>query len=226
LIVLFLTVVLPSSTMRYEVDYAPYFLVPAVLGWLALTSGRGRRVVACVGTLLIVYGCVFGLAISMTGYYDGLRTGSPDTYWALARITSALPTIATMISGHPVVARSFSADDATIGNRENYDLDEVSFGLSRNKPWEIDIIAPKAGRWSLAPTFLSMLPKDSGQPWIEVRVDGADTHQVVYFGSSPQGIDLTLHRGLNRVQLRVSIGAGYDAFDVLISVHGLRLVAR
>ena len=222
LTLLFLTVVFPGTTMRYEVDYATLFLIPGLLCWFALTSGRGRRAIAISGTVLVVYGCVVGAALSFSGYYDGLRTEHPGTYWALARLTSPLPTAAAMILGHPVIARIFPADQVTNGNESTYHLGGAVFGLSKTRI-ELDIISPGNGHWSLAPTF-SRAPHTGNRPVsIAVRLDDGSLHRVPVTRRRT-GVPLTLHRGLNRIVLSATTAKPTQPALNLVSVDGLRLV--
>jgi hypothetical protein len=218
----FLTIVLPGTTMRYEADYASLFLIPALLGWFALTSGRGRRVKAVLGALLILYGCFVGTAISLSGYYDGLRTAHPRMYWDLARLASPLPTAAAMILGHPVIARVFRTDQIVNGNESTYHLDEAKFGLS-STPVEFDIISPGNGAWSFAPTFSRARDSGSAPLSITVRLDDGRLNQFA-IGPDRTGIPLTLHRGLNRITLNATTADPKQLGRDVVSVDGLRLV--
>jgi hypothetical protein len=223
LILLFLAAALPSTTARYEVDFAPFFVLAGLTGWFVLMAGRAKRVIAALGTLLIVYGCLFGVAISMYGYYDGLRTSHPATYWSLARLTSPLPTAVAMIAGHPVITRSFVVGGITEGNSGTYDLEDASFGLT-TAPVEVDVISPHDGRWALAPTFARTPAAGSLPVRISVRYDDSDETSWVDVGTQPVGIPLTLHRGLNRIQLSASTTpVDVENQEPVVSVMGLRL---
>jgi len=223
LTLLFLTVVLPGTTMRYETDDATFFLLPALIGWLALSSGRGRRVIAILGAAVILYGCFIGTAISFSGYFDGLRTEHPGSYWALARLTSPLPTVAAMIAGHPVVARAFPAGATTNGTEDTYQLDKDQFGIGVARV-ELDIISPSNGHWSLAPTFSRSDDAGSHRVSIAVELDDGSAYQVEV-NRTPTAIPLMLHRGLNRVEMHATNGKPHQIpTTVLVSVQGLRLV--
>jgi hypothetical protein len=224
LTLLFLTMVLPGTTMRYEVDYATFLVLPGLVGWFVLTSGRRRRVVAILGASVILYGCVVGAAISFTGYYDGLRTTHPSTYWALDRLTSPLPTALTMILGHPVIARAFPAGQTTPGNTGTYGIGTGAFGLTTARI-ELDIISPRSGHWALAPTFSRGPGAGHRRVSIAVRLDNGVAYSV-RVGSRPTAVPLKLHRGLNRVELGATTsGSPLGSAAVLVSVKGLRLSA-
>lgn len=76
-------------TMRYEVDFATFFTLPALLLWFKLwqdSSSRGRldRWVAVLGfSTLLTISVASNLLISFTGYYDNLKTAQPTTYESL-----------------------------------------------------------------------------------------------------------------------------------------------
>ncbi len=221
LILFFLSVVLPSSTERYEVDYATFFVISGLIGWFVLSSGRKRRVVAAVGALLILYGCAVGTAISIYGYFDALRTSHPATYWTIDRLTSPFPTAWTMITGHPEIVRAFPAGQGTPGNGGTYDLSKLAFELSGDQ-LEVDIISPSSGQWALAPTFIRARNAGSGPISIVVQEDNGSVHYVP-LGSGPTAIPLTLRRGLNRVELNATAASPAPTSDTLAYANGLRL---
>ena len=99
---------IPGYTERYELDFLPYLVIAATIGWAELIRRAGSRRRATwwrrAGVVLALWGVVVGVAISFTGYYDSLKTGSPGTFEALERIFSPLPTLVTVIAGHPIIA--------------------------------------------------------------------------------------------------------------------------
>jgi hypothetical protein len=102
---LFLSYVFFSTTERYEVDFTTLLLLGALAGWLALSShtrGWRRRGVRIAGGLLATWGCVAGLAISFTGYYNLLALEHPGTWKTLQDITSPISKAITTVEGHPV----------------------------------------------------------------------------------------------------------------------------
>jgi hypothetical protein len=88
----------PGVTMRYEVDFATIVLIGALMCWcVALRVARASRVAYTLVTALLVvlalWGILYGVAISFTGYYDTLRVLHPHTYNSLAHYLRPVPTV-------------------------------------------------------------------------------------------------------------------------------------
>jgi hypothetical protein len=223
LVLLFVCLALWGATMRYEPDFVPFFLVPALLMWFALSRLRWRRVVSSLGVLAILYGCIAGAAISMTGYYDYLRTNEPGAYWTLAESTSVFPTLATMFIGHPVVSRVTNYENRSYGEEYTYDLNEMGFII--NLPTEVDIVSPSGGKWALAPTFSRWSPGYKVVLSIRNAADPRARAQIVPIGVRPQGLVLSLHRGLNRFALSSS-AAGGSGSAAWVVVNGISIAKQ
>jgi hypothetical protein len=89
-------------TMRYEVDFTTIVVVGALMCWFAaLRAARASPpAYTFLSSLLIVlalWGMLYGVAISFTGYYDTLRVLHPDTYNSLARYLKPVPTVLVII---------------------------------------------------------------------------------------------------------------------------------
>ena len=197
-------------TMRYETAFASFFVLAAVLSWLAMTRGRFRRLLGAVGSVALIYGCVVGVAISFYGYYDLLRVNDSGTYWAMARLTSPLPTLATMVEGHPDIVRVIATTQcaaapslgseycATSGNSGTFNINGNRYPFA-SAPTEVDIVSPSSGKWTLTSRFSRtfFLPKDARVTFL-IR---NGTHQTVVplRQAAVHGIPLTLHMGLNRI---------------------------
>jgi hypothetical protein len=105
--VLFLAYVLFSTTERYEVDFTTLLLLGALAAWLALSQHAGgwpRRIVRVGGGLLAAWGCIGGLAIGFTGYFNLLALNHPQTWKLLQEISSPLSWAIVALEGHPVLA--------------------------------------------------------------------------------------------------------------------------
>ena len=77
-----------AVTMRYVVDFATLFLVPALLLWygslnaLRERSARARTALAAVFIGLLAATVIVQTALSFVGTADNFRKGSPQTYEA------------------------------------------------------------------------------------------------------------------------------------------------
>jgi hypothetical protein len=96
-----------AATMRYAVDFVSLLALAALLVWLRI-EGRPKRLpvrcaVAVVATAAVVASVLFGLAFSMTGYYDGLRVAHPRTYERIQAAFGFIPTLASKLQGKPAV---------------------------------------------------------------------------------------------------------------------------
>jgi len=89
---------LSGGTMRYEVDYATFFLIPALLVWCAglhALRDRPRLHVSATAAFVILLALTVALngAISLTGYYDNLERASPRTYQAIRTLFSPIENV-------------------------------------------------------------------------------------------------------------------------------------
>jgi hypothetical protein len=87
--VLLFLVCCAAATMRYEVDFATFFLIPALLLWcLAVTrfppGDWRRRLVGTTFSVLLVSTVIVGAALSISGYYEDLKYGHPVTFLFLS----------------------------------------------------------------------------------------------------------------------------------------------
>jgi hypothetical protein len=212
-IVLLLSFTLWGTSMRYEVDFASLLLVPALLAWFALartwrSSRRRYRFVAVLGSVLVLYGAIVGVAISFTGYAQYLlRSGQPDTYRALEDVTSPLPTLATMVKGRPAmteVANPSGVEERRPGYT-TFDVSGVSFWMDLN-PVTARIVSPGDER----ATLRAVLGKGPNtRPRARVRLVATssrnDTRVRVPVRGGLQEIPIALERGLNRITLRLEV---------------------
>ena len=89
-LVFLMSAVFASATMRYEVDFASLLLLPSILLWFYFDERFGNRkferfIIRTFSLVLIVYGCLFNGAISLTGYHDLLKARHPETYKSIEK---------------------------------------------------------------------------------------------------------------------------------------------
>src|SRR5262245_19519399 len=189
-----------GTTMRYEMDFASLLVLAALLVWLAAVAATRRplrRVLTVGGVVLIAYGALVGVAISMTGYYDTLRTGSPGQYRALERFFSPLPTLATMIVGRPVLVDVVNdtgyAAPVTYGTAG---AGPSSFWLSRS-PATLKVVSPRDGTILLV-AVLGRGPSSAKRSQLDVAVDGTRASVSGHVERMPVHVE----RGLNELSMR------------------------
>jgi hypothetical protein len=194
--VLFLSFVFFSTTERYEVDFATLFLLGALASWLAIsasTRGWRRRLARVGGGLLAIWGCVAGLAISFTGYYNLLASTHPGTWQTLEDVSSPISTAIVTVEGHPVLAETSEPNGSL---------------LAVGQQDRLIIVSPDARTTALLATWAQVerngdaLERAAYPSSILVRGPG-HAHSIYRIspGSRASTIPVRLNTGLNRLAL-------------------------
>jgi hypothetical protein len=222
-------VLLFGATLRYAVDFTSLFLIAGLLSWFLLHRLTGRRwlrrTVAVGGTVLIAWGAVVGIAISLTGYTDGLRAADPSTYRNLEDAFSPLPTAATMLAGHPIITEALDPAgpvDAKIPYGTAGSGKDVGF-LVTDAPATVEITSPDSRATVLRSTAAAQrLPGGPPPPRRLSLVYGPEgaPPATALVGGGQLDLPLRVHRGINRVHL--SSGAP----GVGVALSGVRLADR
>jgi hypothetical protein len=207
LVIFLLSYALWGTTQRYEVDFATFGLLAAFLVWALLLARASahkvrRRVTIVAGLLLTLFGMAVGTAVSFTGYYDQFQLTHNGTFRTLEDITSPLPTLATMIAGHPVLTRVFGA--SVIPPPVSY----TSFGergasayLGSQGPVTVTVISPGSDHTSLtasASTVAGAPPLSKMIVWVQ---SPGKAPVAVHMGPARVRLPIDLHLGLNRILL-------------------------
>jgi hypothetical protein len=200
-----------GTTQRYEVDFATFGLLAAFLVWallIARAEGRKllRRTTIVLGVLLTAFGAAVGTATSFTGYDDLLQLTHPGTFRTLEDITSPLPTLATIVAGHPVLTR-VSGPLPIVLPAQGYG----AFGERGAGAWlgsagavTVTVIAPHSERMGLTATA-SPGPGAPPLSSIDVRVRSPGQHAITVPLISPSvRMPIDLHLGLNRITLSLA----------------------
>ena len=149
--ILLLSYSLWGATMRYEVDFATLLLIPAVLTWFALsraTNRLARQAIKVAGSAALAWTVAFGLAVGMTGYYDGLLGAQPGTYEFLERATAPVAIAIVRLQGEEseIVRVTPPAQIAAVPNPPG--LQGLNVALT-SQPTTIYVIAPSSGQYRL-----------------------------------------------------------------------------
>jgi hypothetical protein len=221
-LLMLVTFTIPGATMRYVVDFATFFLLPALAVWLVLLrrwEGWRRRAVAVAGGAAIAWGALFGVAVSFTGYYELPKINKPESFRNLRSVTSFVPTVVSRLAGHPMVVDVASPlgliedGDAGpgFGGPIGFDVGvgPVTLYVASGTPRRAGLVASSIGR--AAPDARYRL-----------LVEQPDTNRR--FSIDPVGgpatIPLALRRGLNRIVLRVQYPGPVPANARLVAIRG------
>ncbi|MDX6714441.1 MAG: hypothetical protein QOH30_999 [Baekduia sp.] len=210
-IILMTSFALWGATMRYEVDFASLLIVAAALGWIAWAlslRGRGRRLVAWGGAVLIAWGVLAGVAIGLQGYYNSLRGADPGTYLFLQRITSPLPTILTRLGGRePKLVDVYGPGLESDGDPgPGYKTLASAIYGPPVAPLELTVVSGSPQRVGLG---IAAVPTTTQPPrGTRLRISTPDTGRVLDMPAKFDStvVPLSLHRGVNRVILSATGG--------------------
>jgi hypothetical protein len=157
---LFLAYQFYGTAERYETDFITLLLFGALAAWLALskeTRGRRRRLVRTGGSVLAVWGCLTGLAISFIGSANLLAITLPTAWVTLENVSMPLSTAITEVAGRPVLAEVSAPGFIP---RSNISFTSLSVGtapftLSPSGQANLTIVSPGSRSATLV---VSMLP--------------------------------------------------------------------
>ncbi len=219
---------IPGGSERYVVDFATLFLIPAGLCWLAWTPRRRlwRIVVRGAGTLLICYGVVAGIAVSITGYYDQITFTQPGLYQDLTSATNGVGDLITSLLGHPVLtAIDTSAGITDQTSWDSFGVGDVIYMNISGNPANLEVVSPGRGTYDLT---MSVGPgpqysaAGNSPIYLEVR-DASGTYRFRYHNGTVN-LPLRLRGGDNHALLSVVVpGRNLPSSDSILSCSGLRL---
>lgn len=193
-LLLFTTTTLNGTTQRYQMDYLPLLLLAAGLVWLVASD---RRAWLVLGSVLAAWSITVATAVSFSGSKDTLQRLHPATFSALERFFSPLPTLATQVAGHPIIASVNG--DASLGTSRYDALGVEGGGFDAGAgPVAIDVVAPRDDVVALVARIRPLARLRRVVPTVTVPggtvvgrpADGATQH-----------ISVPLHRGLNTLAL-------------------------
>jgi hypothetical protein len=206
-----------GTTQRYEVDFAPLLLLVALAMWLVHSvraQGVGRRLVRVGGAVLVVWGCLTGLAISFTGYYDALAVGHKGTWTFLEDAGSPISTAIAIVAGRPVLAEVSAPNLAQVSPVKYTTLGAGvrAFSLGVADEAEITIVSPDGRDAALVVSNvpgpglprrsrLAMVVSGPGGQRSSTRIERSANGSVVR-------VRVDLGRGLNRFVLRPVVNSG------------------
>jgi hypothetical protein len=230
-VLLFLSYEFFTSTERYEADFAGVFLLAALAAWFALSTGapgRRRTAIRVLGAVFAVWGCLTGLAISFTGYYELLRQEHPGTWTTLEDATSPISTAIAMAAGHPILARVEAPGLGQVSpvRLTTMGAGVVSFSLPAGSAANLTVVSPDR---RIAAVLASVetgpaLPKGTALS-LQVHDASPTPHDVSITYNGLVRIPVQLDRGVNRVVLTPVAGATTPATPAAIAAQPLLTVS-
>jgi hypothetical protein len=204
-ILLFVAYEFTGTTERYEVDFVGLVLLAALAGWLGLErvlTGRRARLLRLGGAVLVVWGCLTGLAISFNGYYNLLKATHPGVWRTLEGAGSPLSTLMAMVAGRPVIAEvSAPILQTTAVGYTTVGAGVSSFALGVHDSASITVVSPDRREAALV---ASLSPGPVAAPRATVTVIVASTHAkstTKVLPGGPQRLPIQLRRGINHLTL-------------------------
>jgi len=199
-----LAIGIPGGSMRYEVDFAPLLLFPAIVAWLVWEPQRRflRRAAGFTGAVLVLYGAIVGLGISITGYRSQIFHTDAGQVSALQQITDPIPNLVTRVLGHPVLD-SISASHLVLApTYRSLGIGHVVYAEFGSEPLVMSARSPDNGTWtlSIALQFIGAVPPHSS---VHIAVtDSAGTHVYNYTGFLSYDFPVALRQGRNGLTIR------------------------
>lgn len=196
-IVALISLGVPGGSMRYEVDFATLLLVPAVIAFVSYEPSRrwGRRTFGVLGALLVVYGSVVSIAISIYGYHGQIMRTASGQVAAMEDVTRPVTYLVTSLLGHPVLTSGgCDAGFVSSGRYTTLGIGSVVYGVMAEGPCTLQVLGPHTGTWLLSMSETPIpIPKLTGarRTFIEVR-DATGVHRYVYRWKAA-GISLPVH---------------------------------
>jgi hypothetical protein len=213
-----------GATMRYEVDFASFLLIAALVVWYRLgavvAAVRWRRLVTVLGAAAIAWASLLGLALSFSGNNSLLRVTHPGLWEALTRDFSWASRIgASVTNGGPTVATVDTP--LRIPRRGGYAKldDQDAVFIVDQRPVEVHVVMPSSGPVHLRAIALRGDSIAPGTPMALVMTlpDGR-TRPVPLRGDDFEAIDvpLRLPRGVHRLILQASVQGQLTGYSTLI----------
>jgi hypothetical protein len=235
LIIVMASFALWGATMRYEVDFASVLLIAAALvwlGWAVRLSGLRRRLLAGGGVVLIAWTVACGAAFGVMGYWHALRLFSPKTFKHLQNLTSPLPTLISAIDGEPKAVDVFPPSNLENNIDPSGGVGSVTLVTTKdplpqdpNSPPRLDalqqppvltVVSGSQRRYGLQLTAAPPQPPPRGTA-VTIRMPATGEELRIPTTAPPTIYPITLRRGLNRIEFRVTGPPG--AFARLADVH-------
>ena len=224
---LLLLFAITGTTMRYEVDFATFFVLPALVLWLhALQNTRLHSVargglVGAIFVVLLSVSVLSNLFISFTGYYDNLKNARPHTYETLRGFFSP---VERLLLGPADIVRIVAPNGIEQRNGENF------FWLG-GPPASVLVHSTRAQVVALTATFV---PGPSVAPDLQARrvrvvVPALAWSRVVAVRGGPGSVRVPLMKGETVIRIEaldpptITAQPNGDMRVLVVGIQGLRI---
>ncbi len=200
---------IPGYTERYKLDFLPWIVMAATLGWATLIrhapTPRRARWWRRGGIALAAWGILVGVAVSFTGFYNSLYLFDSPRFQALERAFSPLPTLATKIAGRPMIAVIWGSGSyyAAAGGYTTLDIPDANVSFEPQQGAQVTIVSPDNRNARLTFRTATTTP---GTFMVSQTADDETTSALVHDGSAAT-LPLHLQRGVNYLVVGVEAGA-------------------
>lgn len=210
-----------GATMRYEVDFASFLLLAALVVWLRTQ----RRWLTVLGAAAIAWASFLGLAMSFTGQYGQLRQKQPGLWASLTRDFSPLSRAAVkVVHGGPTIAE-ISAIGAQRADRGYLKFGDQGMDvLMTPQPISVTVVMPSAGTAHLRAKVLRG-PGLAADSRVDVVLQLPDGRQGAVPVSGPDqtlDVPLRLGHGIQRLVL-AAVPEKQPTQPVVLSLEDLRV---
>lgn len=210
-----------GATMRYEVDFASFLLLAALLPWLRTR----RRWLTIAGAVAIAWASLFGFVLSFTGQNQPLRGTHPQLWASLTRDFSPLSRVVTkVVHGGPAVAR-VEALGALRTDRGYLTFGDQGIAvLLTEQPIVVTVVMPSAGSTHLRATAFrgpGLVPRSRVDLGVQLPSGQQGTLPLLQ-RRQPIDIPLRLKAGVQRIVLG-AIPQQQPTQPVVLSLEDLRV---
>jgi hypothetical protein len=189
----------PGVTMRYIVDFAPLFLMAAILSWFIFIDGFSRHLwvrkgIYLLGIVAIIYGLTVNIALSVTGYYDNFKRENPGGYRAVK---------ALLQSWREYFISAFASDPVILDIEVPNGLDSSKSFWIGEEETQIRVFAPRngtlrmCGRFAPGPTV-----SPSSQFGMDIHSDSGYQNKDFFYGNGNRCLAIPVVAGINQISLR------------------------
>lgn len=222
-VVVLVSLALWGTTQRYEVDFASFLLIGALLVWLAFAR---KRVVAVLGAVAIAATALMGTAVGMVGYTSAFSNLPSERTRDLEQGLDLLPAaVAKVFGGDEPRIVDVNSGASVIGDGDpGAGVGNPTFTFGTTGITSVEVLAPTPTQLPLAMT-VSAGPDARPGPPPRFTVTNRQLNRTVELESADPAAAflIPVARGLNELDFRVVGSVPADAPQQLVRVDELQI---